>query len=99
MHRCGCSGLCLFGGCSLGSRCGFFGHRSCRSGGVGLFLGLHRLLSRLSGGSLSRSLLGQLFDLQLGDFLRLLGLGGFFLAGLADAGEALGDVLDRKSVV
>ena len=75
--------------------------RSCLCRGVGLFLGLHRLSSRgllclgsFGCGSLGRSLLGQLLDFfQLGDFLRLLGLGGLFLAGLADAGEALGDIL------
>ena len=90
--------LCLFGRCCFGSGGGFFGHGCCLCGGVGLFLGLHRLSSRgllclgsFGCGSLGRGLLGQLLDFfQLGDFLSLFGLGGLFLAGLADAGEALG---------
>ena len=88
-------------GGGFGGGGGFFGHGCCLCGGVGLFLGLHRLSSRgllclgsFGCGRLSRSLLGQLLDFfQLGDFLSLLGLGGLFLAGLADAGKALGHVL------
>ncbi|EKC54215.1 Uncharacterized protein family, partial [human gut metagenome] len=38
--------LCLFGRCGFGSGGGFFGHGCCLCGGVGLFLGLHRLSSR-----------------------------------------------------
>ena len=69
--------LCLFGRCGFGSGGGFFGHGCCLCGGVGLFLGLHRLSSRgllclgsFGCGRLGRGLFGQLLDFfQLGDLL------------------------------